>query len=225
MTWPPPQDPYSGAPSGRPAQQPPMTGPTEPPPWQAASPIPSYVPPPPGAAQPGPQDGVMPHYAVQQPVQQQPAPAPAPASNLSPQIRYADWGERVAATFVDWLLAFIPAMVVMGIDDDLGALVFLAATAWIAWLNGSKGQSPGKALMGLRVVRDSDGSTLGGPVGLLRAFVLFMMFGITGGVLGVVAVLCPFWTQKKQALHDKIVSSSVVAGYPKAKLGKDLFKP
>src|SRR5690606_32214558 len=118
-----------------------------------------------------------------------------------------------------------PAIADIGIDDDLGALGFLAATAWIAWLNGSQGQSPGKALMAPRDVLDRPGPTLGGPGRLLRVFVLFMLFGITSCVLGIVAVLCPFWTQKKQALHDKIVSSSVIAGYPKAKLGKDLFKP
>src|SRR5690606_26531161 len=108
-------------------------------------PIPSYAPPPPGRA-PGPQDSFP----------QQGYGAPPP-----PQIRYADWGERVGATLVDWMILLLPILVFSDIFESLATLLWLGAAGWIAWLNGSKGQSPGKALMGLKVIRDVDGTTLG----------------------------------------------------------------
>jgi uncharacterized RDD family membrane protein YckC len=191
-------------------------GPTDPAPWATPpSPIPSYRPPAPGQVH-GPQDD-MGSY-----------PAPRPAPPPPPQLRYADWGERVGATLVDWGLLFVPLMVLSGFGDfieNLGALAWLGLAGYVAWLNGSKGQSPGKALMGLKVVRDADGSTLGGPVGLVRAVVLAMMFGLTGGVLWILSLLWPAWDRKKQTLHDKVVSASVVAGYPRARVGKGIFLP
>ena len=44
----------------------------------------------------------------------------------------------------------------------IGVVWAFGLAGYLAWLNGSKGQSPGKAVMGLRVVRDVDGTTLGG---------------------------------------------------------------
>jgi uncharacterized RDD family membrane protein YckC len=197
-------------------------GPTDPAPWATPpSPIPSYRPPAPGQVQ-GPQDGVGSYPAPA------PAPFPAPTPPPTPQLRYADWGERVGATLVDWGILLAPLMVLNGLGDafdDLAALAWLGLAGYLAWLNGSKGQSPGKALMGLKVVRDADGSTLGGPVGLVRAVLLSLMFGLTAGLLWVVALLWPAWDPKKRALHDKMVSASVVAGYPRARVGKGIFLP
>lgn len=195
--------PYAGPPSTPAGAQPP--------------PIPTYVPPPPGGWG-GVED--------RQPFA--PAPAPAPAT---PQVRYADWGERVGATLVDWALIFAPffvvAVVAPGSDllEDLAGLVWLAGSGWVAWLNGSKGQSPGKALMGLKLVRETDGSTLGGPVGLARAVVLSLMAVFSGGIAWVLSLLWPLWNPKHRALHDMIFSASVVAGQPRAKLGKGIFLP
>lgn len=192
-------------------------GPTDQAPWAVPPPpIPSYTPPQPGQRY-GPQDGL-----------QTPPPAPTAAPVHRQQVRYADWGERVGATLVDWAIVLIPAMVLAGMSDvfeDLSALVWLGLASYVAWLNGSKGQSPGKAIMGLKLVRDADGSTLGGPVGLVRALVLALMFGFTGGIAWVLSLLWPAWDRKRQTLHDKVVSASVVAGYPRAKLGKDIFRP
>lgn len=207
MTWP-PNDPY-GSPADD-QRRPPLTGPTEGAPWTGGlPPIPSYAPPPPWQA-PGPQDSV-PQYA-----------APPPPR---PQVRYADWGERVGATLVDWAILLVPLLVLSGIFDSLASLLWLGAAGWIGWLNGSKGQSPGKAIMGLRVIRDSDGTTLGGPVGVVRSLVLLLMFGFTAGIAWGLSLVWPMWDPKKQTLHDKIVGASVVAGYPRQKLGKDIFTP
>jgi uncharacterized RDD family membrane protein YckC len=188
-------------------------GPVDLPPWAAgASPLPPYLPP-----------------------QQQPPGQPQDAVPLQPvtptRLRYADWGERVGASLVDYALLVGIVVVlspVSAIDDDLAGLVGLvwfAAACYLGWLNGSKGQSPGKALMGLKVVRDADGSTLGGPVGVVRSAILVLMGALTGGILLVLAVLWPAWDPRRQALHDKVVSASVVAGHPRARLSKQIFLP
>ena len=192
--------------TGRPAE------PTPPPP----PPLPGYVPPSPGSY--GPVDD------------RYPAPGlPAPPPPRTP-VRYADWGERVGATLVDWALIFAPvfALAVVApevVSDALGGWLWLAGAAWVAWLNGSKGQSPGKALMGIKVVREADGSTLGGPVGLVRSLVLMLMLVLGMGVGWVLSVLWPLWNPRHRALHDMVVSASVVAGYPRARPGKGIFLP
>ena len=210
MTWPP------NDPNGSPAddqRRPPLTGPTEGgAPWLGAPPppIPSYSPPPVQA--PGPQDS-FPQYGYG---------APRPPQQ---QLRYADWGERVGATLVDWMILLVPILVFSEIFENLATLLWLAAAGWIAWLNGSKGQSPGKALMGLKVIRDVDGDTLGGPVGVVRSLALLLMLPFTAGIVWGLSLVWPLWDPKKQALHDKIVGATVVAGYPRQKLGKAIFKP
>ena len=85
-------------------------GPTDQAPWAVPPPpIPSYTPPQPGQ-QSGPQDGL-----------QTPPPAPAAAPGHRQQVRYADWGERVGATLVDWAIVFVPAMVLAGLGMGVGS--------------------------------------------------------------------------------------------------------
>ncbi|WP_192498613.1 RDD family protein [Ornithinimicrobium pratense] len=222
-------------------RQPWQGGPVDQPPTAGASPIPPYAPPPPqpGAsgtqAQPGawgqpPQPGVW--GPQQQPgvwSPQDTVPGPSHLPHQRPQLRYAHWGERVAATLIDALLVLgvtiVVNLVTFGLLGDPGGLVGLAAWAYVAWLNGSRGQSPGKALTGLKLVRDVDGTTLGGPVGLVRTLLLGMIGTFTFGFLWVLAVVWPAWDPKKQALHDKMFGAVVISGHQPMKFGKDLFLP
>lgn len=201
-------------------------GPVDQPPTVGGSPIPPYVPPQP---QPQSQAGVWgPRPGGWSP--QDTVPGPSFLSQPQrPQLRYAHWGERVGATLIDALLVFGVTMAVnlvtFGILDDFAGLAGVAAWAYIAWLNGSRGQSPGKALMGMKLVRDVDGTTLGGPVGLVRTLVLWLFFPFGIGIVWLLAILWPAWDPKKQALHDKMFGAVVVAGHPPVKFGKDLFRP
>ncbi|HEX8696374.1 MAG TPA: RDD family protein [Longimicrobium sp.] len=88
--------------------------------------------------------------------------------------------------------------------DDLGlgfgwnALYFTAFTA--LW----KGQTPGKRLLGLRVVRLN-----GQPMTLWMSFERFGGYaaGLLTGLLGFVQV---FWDRNRQAIHDKITETVVI---------------
>ena len=217
MTWP-PEDRFDDGPRDRGQRWAPQDdaprgpdGPPDNPPWSAGPPpIPAYRPPGPTEV-----EGMQRH-----------APPPPPAGT-----RYADWGERVGAGLVDGgilLAALLVAGTLTDVSDTLGGLAALAwfgLAGWMAWLNGSKGQSPGKAMLGLRVVRDADGSTLGGPVGLVRTGVLWLVGPVTGGLFVVLSMLWPLWDRKNRTLHDAIVSASVLAGYPRARFGKEIFRP
>lgn len=220
----------------------PINRPDEPQPWRGgpvdqpptgagASPIPPYTPPQqPGAWSTPPQPGAW--SPQQQPGAWSPqdtVPGPDRMHQQPPQLRYAHWGERVAATLIDALLVvgvtMVLNLVTFGLLDGASGLAGVAACAYIAWLNGSRGQSPGKALTGLKLVRDADGLTLGGPVGLVRTLVLWLFFPFGVGVIWLLAILWPTWDPKKQALHDKMFGAVVVAGHPPVKFGKDLFLP
>lgn len=207
MSW---QTPDPGTPAQR------SGAPLGPPP--GASPIPPYQPPQPG--QWGPHGAATPQDYV---------PGQAAAPPPRQQFRYAELSERIGATLIDGGLilglTLLLSLVTFGVLEELIGAVWFAASGYVAWLNGSKGQSPGKALLGLKVVRDVDGTTLGGPVGLARTFSLWVMGAISAGLLVVIAVLMPAGSAKKQALHDKLFGATVVAGYPRASFGKGIFRP
>ncbi len=207
MTWPPDDRFDAGQQGSRPGAWPPQDDA----PWSAGPPpIPTYQP-----SSPTEAEGM-----------QRQAPPPPTAG-----ARYADWGERVGAGLVDGGILLAALLVVGTLGDisdtlgGLGALAWFGLAGWMAWLNGSKGQSPGKAVMGLKVVRDADRSTLGGPVGLVRSGILWIVGPVTAGLFVVLSVLWPLWDRKNRTLHDAIVSASVLGGYPRARFGKDLFRP
>lgn len=221
-----------------------QTGPVDGPPDQAGPPIPPYSPPPPRPQPPpqpdarqggwGPQPHTRPGGWVQQPqpgswTPEDTAPGPSFAARQQPQLRYASWGERVGATLIDavfvMLVSVLFTFITFGLLDNLGGLVAVALWGYIAWLNGSKGQSPGKALTGLKLVRDVDGTTLGGPVGLVRTLSLWVIGMFSIGLLWVLALLWPAWDARRQALHDKLFGAVVIAGHPQARFGKDIFRP
>ena len=235
MSWPPGEAYGSRHPQDASPERARPVGPLDDAPWSAGPPpIPTYSPTGTGVPErhPGSPVQQQPGQPVQshpgQPAHAYPADGPAPAP---PGSRHADWGERVGAGLVDGGILLGTLIVLGTLTDFSDTLGGLAATAWfglagyLAWLNGSKGQSPGKAVMGLRVDRDVDGTTLGGPVGVVRSAILWVLGGVTGGIFFVLAVLWPLWDRKNRALHDLMTSSSVVAGYPRARFGKDIFRP
>lgn len=153
----------------------------------------------------------------------------------------AGWGSRFAAYLVDVFLMILIAVpfffIAAAIGVDTGSsssgsgdfefstqdgqvlavlgifliVVFLYAPTTMVWLKGS---TPGKAMLGIRVVR-----TNGQPVtfgwALLREWVLKgLVVGIvnsfTLGLAGLVNYLWPLWDSENRALHDMAAGSRVV---------------
>jgi uncharacterized RDD family membrane protein YckC len=81
---------------------------------------------------------------------------------------------------------------------------FLYETTFVAL----RGQTPGKMLMRVRVVRLEDGSTPGWGRALIRWFVPILFSIVPFGAL--VAYLWLIWDRRRQGLHDKAARTLVV---------------
>jgi uncharacterized RDD family membrane protein YckC len=94
------------------------------------------------------------------------------------------------------------------ISHPLGYLLQLVALAWTlfqAYQAGATGQSMGKKLAGIRLVREADGQVIGGGLGIGRAFV-----HIVDALPCYLGFLWPLWDAKKQTFADKILSTIVI---------------
>jgi uncharacterized RDD family membrane protein YckC len=205
---PPPEAPGPGAPPPEPQPAPEAPGPPPEPPPQAP-PAPEA---PPGYGGPVPPGGWQAPVGVQQPPW-----AGAPLSG---------WWRRVGAYVLDGIFTAIviwvgEILIVTG-TEVLGAVLVLGGLV-IAFFyypvtmmreGARNGQTLGKQILGIRVVRD-DGQTVTFGFALLREFVVeFLLFQVLGsllfGIPWLINVLWPLWDSENRALHDMIVKSHVV---------------
>jgi uncharacterized RDD family membrane protein YckC len=174
----------------------------------------SSVPPPP----PGPPQGPPPGYTP-----------PPSAAALAPG-SYASWGQRFAAYVLNvlpgiaiYVVGIVLATILGKIAGILGGLVLLvtwlaavATSFYILYLEG-EGQSPGKAIMGIRVISEQTGNKIGGGMGIARQFV-----HILDALPCYIGFLFPLWDAKRQTFADKVLNTVVVPG-PKAEF-MDAYK-
>ena len=151
---------------------------------------------------------------------------------------YASWGSRAGALILDGIfsaLLFIPAAAafiaaaagaetVTNLDGTVtvtdanggllalgGVLVFLGflVALWNqGWRQGSKGQSWGKQIAGIKLIKESTGQPPGGGLGIGR-LLLRQVLGVVPFFF-LVDYLFPLWDDKHQTITDKIVSTLVV---------------
>lgn len=89
----------------------------------------------------------------------------------------------------------------------IGYLMIVAFGVWNqVFLQGRKGQTLGKKIVGIQVVRAENGQFLGAGTAFLR----LIMMVILGGAC-ILNYLWPLWDGKKQTWHDKVVGSVVLA--------------
>ena len=118
----------------------------------------------------------------------------------TPGVMAADLGRRVAAYILDIVLFLVTLII--------GYIIWLLFTL-------NHGQTPGKRLLGIRVIR-VDGSASDWGQTFVREFVIkFGLFEVVGdivslGIASIVDVLWAFWDKDRQTLHDKIVKTLVV---------------
>ena len=143
----------------------------------------------------------------------------------------AGYGRRVAAWILDLFAAWVLAALIaapwvladVAFDDEtlnavLGVPLFLGALAvlllyepiFMRRSGDRNGQTPGKRLMGIRVVRD-DGVPVTFATGLLRDFLFkTVLGGFTAGLFTLVDCLWPLWERESRALHDLVAGTHVV---------------
>lgn len=146
----------------------------------------------------------------------------------------AEWGDRVVATLIDALFLLVvgaivslAAGVISVISDTLGALIWaLSSTAasfywlYLGYLEGIRGQSPAKAIRGLKVVRASDGQLLGGGMGVVRKIAHFV-----DSIICFIGYLFPLWDPMKQTIADKLVETVVIKDQEMKPFSQELFLP
>ena len=170
----------------------------------------------------GPQDPNQPGYG-------QP-PAAAAGGYVADQPGYymsrklANWPQRVGAYLIDNLIASIPAFLAVllfsgtdpGESPSAGAglvafLLYLTSLGiWIynrSILAGRTGQSWGKQVLNLRLVRMADGQPMGGGMAFVRD-----LLHLLDALLCYLGFLWPIWDARRQCLFsDKIMNTVVLS--------------
>ncbi|MBC7631006.1 MAG: RDD family protein [Flavobacterium sp.] len=184
-------------------------------------------PPPPPGYQPPPGYGQAPQGYGQSP------PGYFQGYPTGPATPYASWWSRVGATVIDLLIGIAIAVIplvagaiiafkdaevdpvtseISGGDNGVGVVLmglsYLLVFVFTIWNSvfrqGRKGQSLGKSVVGIQVVRADTGQFLGAGTGFLR----WPMASILGGIC-FLDYLWPLWDGKNQTWHDMVAGSVV----------------
>jgi uncharacterized RDD family membrane protein YckC len=152
----------------------------------------------------------------------------------------ASWGSRLGAWFIDWLVLLIPAVILFFVvvagawgisgDDDASTGAVIGATILYVLLmsivillyapllmmrqGAQNGQTLGKQMVGIRVVRDSGQSMSFGWAALREVAIKGLAVGIASSIIPLVPwflnYFWPLWDDQNRALHDMAASTHVV---------------
>lgn len=149
-------------------------------------------------------------------------PAPRPMAHLSSthplRCDRIHWGRRrlfgarCVAFTLDWVLGFAGFFLcfailfaIFGRRADWTAFPSLAYWFAYAWWGSASGRSPGKQIVGIRVVREATNAAPGLLLGLARLGAYLVSLAPLG-----VGFFWPLWDRKRQAWHDKLTHTIVV---------------
>ena len=142
---------------------------------------------------------------------------PPPPALASPARRLGGWAIEFALLAAVWLLASLILFPLMdGAAEGMLIAPAIAVAVWLLWLlrAAPRGQTPGKQLLGLYVVR-ADGSVAGFGHVLLREVAikgvgLWLSTAVTFGLAWALAALWCLWDKDRQCLWDKVAGTRVV---------------
>ncbi len=155
-------------------------------------------------------------------------------------VPFASWWSRVGATLIDGLIVtgillvvggiFVALIFAVGVSDDeltavgitlivVGGLIalalyFLYYPYFVARQGEHNGQSLGKQVVGIRIVRTTGAPMDFGWSCMRELVVKILLFGWIGGsfcsIPTLLDVLWPLWDDENRALHDMLCSTRVV---------------
>lgn len=143
---------------------------------------------------------------------EQPAATPA---------QLAGWGTRAVGFLIDYLPILLLSILTVG-GTALRALVSVIGIAYwlyMGHLDGITGQTPGKAIQGIRVV-NTQGDLIGSGSGMARKVAHIVDSLICG-----LGWLLPIVDSKRQTIADKIMTTYVVEGVERKDFSMDLWMP
>ncbi|WP_019926924.1 RDD family protein [Nocardia sp. BMG111209] len=91
----------------------------------------------------------------------------------------------------------------------LGWLSAVGVTLYLIYLEGKTGQTWGKRVVGISLVREADGRFLGFGMSFVRQLAHFL-----DGIACYIGYLWPLWDEKRQTFADKVCSTIVVKTNP-----------
>ena len=133
----------------------------------------------------------------------------------------ASWGTRAGGFIIDFAPLWILALVTFR-STTLSLLVTVLNIGYfiyMGYLDGLTGQTPGKAIMGIRVVNQK-GELIGSGAGIGRKFA-----HIVDSIICGLGYLLPLVDSKRQTIADKIMTTFVVTGIEKRPFSIDLWMP
>jgi uncharacterized RDD family membrane protein YckC len=143
----------------------------------------------------------------------QPINSGSAASTGGPSGPRVGFWKRFAASFTDGIVLLIPIVILdIALKGAGEALSLVLVFAYFTYFEGGpRGQTPGKQLLGIRVVSFDTG----GPIGYGRAFIR-MIGRYLSAVVVYIGYLWMLWDPEKQCWHDKLASDVVVpvSAYP-----------
>jgi len=147
-------------------------------------------------------------------------PVPVPASSAKPS-PLADWGTRALGFVIDYLPIILINIVFywLGPLRYFGGLIGIGYWAYMGYLDGILGQTPGKMMMGTRVV-DASGNLLGAGQGIGRKFA-----HIIDSLVCMLGWFLPIVDSDRQTIADKLLTTYVVTGAEKKQFSVDLWMP
>ncbi|GAA0447300.1 hypothetical protein Aca07nite_58030 [Actinoplanes capillaceus] len=137
----------------------------------------------------------------------------------APAVNYANWGQRVGAYLIDYIIAapfgILASVLGTGTDENglptinafyyIFLLLALGVQGYNRWFQAGKtGQSWGKKALGITLVDASTGQPIGAGKAFLRDLAHFI-----DAIICYIGFLFPLWDAKRQTLADKIVSTVV----------------
>lgn len=135
------------------------------------------------------------------------------AGGAGPSGPRADFGQRFIAWLIDFAMLFVLSFVLQTILKEAGsALSTLVGVGYFVYLEGGpSGQTVGKKVMNIRVIRMVDG----GPLGYGSAFIRYLGRIVSSIPFGL-GFFWMLWDPEKQTWHDKFASAVVVptSDYP-----------
>lgn len=133
----------------------------------------------------------------------------------------ASWGTRAVGFIIDYAPLWILQLIFFRSTtiNTLLSLVGIAYLAYLGYLDGLTGQTPGKAIMGIKLVNQR-GELIGTGSGIGRKFV-----HIVDSIVCLLGWLLPIVDSKRQTIADKIMTTYVVEGVEKKPFAVDLWMP
>jgi uncharacterized RDD family membrane protein YckC len=87
----------------------------------------------------------------------------------------------------------------------IGGVLSLAAFLFLVYREGKTGQTPGKRIVGIRLLREADGAALGFGLAFGRR-----LLHVLDGLPCYLGYLWPLWDSRKQTFADKMVHTVVI---------------